>query len=124
MHDSRAPHGARGLKFAGQYGSRSDFRRAPHGARGLKLREDAIRALCKRSRPTRGAWIEIAWTGKGTPGNASRPTRGAWIEISPCALCVQGWQSRPTRGAWIEITDILRITLLQIIVAPHTGRVD
>ena len=33
--------------------------RAPHGARGLKWQRDGMHHRMKRSRPTRGAWIEI-----------------------------------------------------------------
>ena len=53
----------------------------------------------------------------------SRPTRGAWIEI-PFKRCVIPWElSRPTRGAWIEIV-IMRLHFFVVLVAPHTGRVD
>ena len=33
--------------------------RAPHGARGLKYRHCGVSVLNGRSRPARGAWIEI-----------------------------------------------------------------
>ena len=82
---SRAPHGARGLKYAvgQQYGGLSLSRpawgawieiqcfqgwfllivsRAPHGARGLKCHVVSVRALDVESRPARGAWIEISCT--------------------------------------------------------------
>ena len=56
---SRAPHGARGLKFTVKHGLISTIGRAPHGARGLKF--DIVRSELDTglSRPTRGAWIEI-----------------------------------------------------------------
>ena len=55
----RAPHGARGLKFTVKHGLISTIGRAPHGARGLKF--DIVRSELDTglSRPTRGAWIEI-----------------------------------------------------------------
>ena len=81
------------------------------------------------SRPTRGAWIEIATTTQvrmtmrsraphGARGlkslrfaslsslTPSRPTRGAWIEMPlPMYGSGESVKSRPTRGAWIEILD-------------------
>ena len=57
---SRAPHGARGLKyFVTTHNDGTGDRRAPHGARGLKYAETNAIAFAARSRPTRGAWIEI-----------------------------------------------------------------
>ena len=75
------------------------------------------------SRPTRGAWIEIAGRPQPYEQERSRPTRGAWIEIQ-----TMGWEcamakSRPTRGAWIEISLGIGIETVAR-VAPHTGRVD
>ena len=77
----RAPHGARGLKFGGIKNTVVSISRAPHGARGLKFLCPGIDFSLGESRPTRGAWIEMAggmWTRRICP---SRPTRGAWIEI-------------------------------------------
>ena len=58
---SRAPQGARGLKFLSVlwFYQVDIHRRAPQGARGLKslVRHKAIRG--RRSRPARGAWVEI-----------------------------------------------------------------
>ena len=53
----------------------------------------------------------------------SRPTRGAWIEIEIQEIVVTEQWSRPTRGAWIEILRLLRRVKWDA-VAPHTGRVD
>ena len=53
----------------------------------------------------------------------SRPTRGAWIEIILCSKNQHAAESRPTRGAWIEISHWLQ-TGGGVEVAPHTGRVD
>ena len=60
---SRAPHGARGLKHYGMDGNDFGFSRAPHGARGLKLvwYNNHVRKL--ESRPARGAWIETKTQG-------------------------------------------------------------
>ena len=51
--------------------------RAPHGARGLKFIPSFIRRIFGRSRPARGAWIEISRK-KGTTSPAlSRAPHGA-----------------------------------------------
>ena len=60
----------------------------------------------------------------GTPARKSRPTRGVWIEI--LILLVKEHRerkSRPTRGVWIEIQRSLCPLKFQA-VTPHTGRVD
>ena len=59
----RAPHGARGLKYACYRTLIKDFSRAPHGARGLKYPRTYSQASQNKSRPARGAWIEI-FTGR------------------------------------------------------------
>ena len=83
-----------------------------------------------KSRPARGAWIEmLVWAKGGTYQPRSRPARGAWIEIilKPSVSAVsecrapQGarglklkrfngtysvFTSRPARGAWIEIRTV------------------
>ena len=56
-------------------------RRAPHGARGLKFFLLGHKIRDGRSRPTRGAWIEIKTTRAAQSAGQSRPTRGAWIEM-------------------------------------------
>ena len=53
----------------------------------------------------------------------SRPARGAWIEIQHHGVHQGVPESRPAWGAWIEIPSIsLPVALL--IVAPRMGRVD
>ncbi|MDK2935814.1 MAG: hypothetical protein PWP62_822 [Eubacteriaceae bacterium] len=75
--------------------------RAPRGACGLKLIENNFLDEQKRSRPTRGVWIET-----GSPvGNPSL------------------YESRPTRGVWIE-TFNKSVIIPWFCVAPHAGRVD
>ena len=108
--------------------------RAPQGARGLKYFSALPGVSLARSRPTRGAWIEInsrilrrlsSWrrAPQGARGlkfcddpirdrraETSRPTRGAWIEISSCTRRrLRHRPSRPTRGAWIEISNACQI---------------
>ena len=71
----------------------------------MKFLPNGVSRAKERSRPTRGAWIEIASrkskceavarrAPQGARGLKSIPTRDAGLGI--------GW-SRPTRGAWIEI---------------------
>ena len=81
--------------------------RAPHGARGLKFTYNDLLEIGEKSRPTRGAWIEIKRILSGAPEIWSRPTRGAWIEIM--SLLSQAMEARarrlarPPRGAGKEI---------------------
>ena len=59
---SRAPQGARGLKFGNNRQITLRSSRAPQGARGLKsCRNRSDRAILP-SRPARGAWVEIYMT--------------------------------------------------------------
>ena len=57
------------------------FSRTPHGVRGLKSIVCAIFAVCPRSHPSRGAWIEMMLSCNVTSKRWSHPSRGAWIEI-------------------------------------------
>ena len=61
--------------------------RAPQGARGLKFKvgEDVMSET--ESRPARGAWIEINGGQRERILYQSRPARGAWIEISDYCSC-------------------------------------
>ena len=59
MKASRAPHGARGLKYHAFAGVVELLSRAPHGARGLKFHLAGEIGEVGLSRPARGAWIEI-----------------------------------------------------------------
>ena len=78
----------------------------------------------KKSRPARGAWVEISKQMYGENGQlTSRPARGAWVEIIPkiedaLAQC----ESRPARGAWVEIKKQSR-NFIGVLVAPRKGRV-
>ena len=55
--------------------------RAPHGARGLKFVDAGHVHAGRESRPARGAWIEIKEILAYGIKDLSRPARGAWIEI-------------------------------------------
>ena len=83
---------------------REHLSRAPQGARGLKFECTEYPAGSDSSRPARGAWVEILFQQGQTLPRSSRPARGAWVEISS-ALHPRPpeHQSRPARGAWVEI---------------------
>ena len=57
-----------------------------------------------RSRPARGAWVEILSLrlviSLFLP---SRPARGAWVEIDLQRRLQRAGESRPARGAWVEM---------------------
>ena len=55
----RAPQGARGLKFAETFAAAAGTGRAPQGARGLKYNMPSQMEHGSKSRPARGAWVEI-----------------------------------------------------------------
>ena len=101
--------------------------------------------MLPRSRPARGAWIEICQspcrlrrTLRRAPHGArglkcsiiasrpckagSRPARGAWIEISAVPSPPSGSGSRPARGAWIEIHTPLCSRSAFLCRAPHGAR--
>ena len=62
--------------------------RAPRGARGLKFKALPKAQRHILSRPARGAWIEIQYSYWAYMWNRSRPARGAWIEIlSKSSIC-------------------------------------
>ena len=98
-------------------------RRAPRGARGLKWSLPQTPSNLFRSRPSRGAWIEILMCTGAPSLKTSRPSRGAWIEMSFDRRSTSGFASRPSRGAWIEIRP-RSLVMLTTLVAPLAGRVD
>ena len=121
---SRAPQGARGLKFDARQGKIIHRRSRP--ARGAWVEITLARSRRRRrtpSRPARGAWVEIStFIGATRPSAASRPARGAWVEIRHGQQSLSLWQSRPVRGAWVEIGEgAADETALP--VAPRKGRV-
>ena len=126
-NSSRAPQGARGLKFLVFITTVTWIKSRP--ARGAWV-EMLVRAFCKSSgessRPARGAWVEIKSSGSITSEPKGRAPQGARGLKSPCGgkamLCScrapQGARglkckqmradgkdakSRPARGAWVEI---------------------
>ena len=125
---SRAPRGARGLKWVGlgrkpQRAGRScpsrgtwieiaaqqkrkaaPQRRAPRGARGLKFFCPAPARVGRGSCPSRGTWIEISFVSISSNVYWSCPSRGTWIEITSSLGIILGTLSScPSRGTWIEI---------------------
>ena len=103
LGSSRAPHGARGLKFLGQGHLLAQLAgRAPHGARGLKSGLKGPTISARTSRPARGAWIEINSKGGETTMRRSRAPHGA-------------------RGLKSVLCDAV---IVRRHVAPRTGRVD
>ena len=75
-----------------------------------------------RSRPARGAWVEIQHERNCEEQQQSRPARGAWVEIKKWEADAPHYKSRPARGAWVEI-DWISATIFDIAVAPRKGRV-
>ena len=74
---SRAPQGARGLKFLLMPSNTCLRRRAPQGARGLKYLRMSLYYLFQLSRPARGAWVEISPSTESTAITACRAPQGA-----------------------------------------------
>ena len=59
LENRRAPQGARGLKSRKSNNCGLSCSRAPQGARGLKFSLSSRVQPLPRSRPARGAWVEI-----------------------------------------------------------------
>ena len=99
------------------------------------------------SRPSRGAWIEIAWRITTADTGESRPSRGAWIEICYSSfplILIPGRAPRGARGLkFLALVAVLRAELSRaprgarglksnvkkgqtpsVAVAPLAGRVD
>ena len=55
--------------------------RAPRGARGLKYRKGYQYTDSQGSCPSRGTWIEIVVGANASDYELSCPSRGTWIEI-------------------------------------------
>ena len=100
---SRAPRGARGLKFIDFCTLRINLCRAPRGARGLKYTNTDLKANKYPSRPSRGAWIEIALMLSSVMSGSGRAPRGArGLKYVYSDLLELLEESRPSRGAWSE----------------------
>ena len=124
---SRAPYGARGLKFFCSLSLPTNIRRAPYGARGLKclyyrpvrqalvsrapygargLKSSAYerRLIYESSRPVWGAWIEIFQLDMDSSNKTSRAPYGArGLKFCKAVIFPVVFLSRPVWGAWIEI---------------------
>ena len=55
-------------------------------------------ALTQRSRPARGAWVEIFLNKSIFAAIASRPARGAWVEIPPRRAYTYWLRVAPRKG--------------------------
>ena len=76
-----------------------------------------------RSRPARGAWVEIPTPTGCATGDPSRPARGAWVEM-PCVTgSTKALPGRAPQGArgLKSLLYLLRPELAA--VAPRKGRV-
>ena len=144
---SRAPYGARGLKWSGIEITTCPGLSRPVWGAWIEICTPAVCALrCVRSRPVWGAWIEICvdYLNKislssrapyGARGlkymkhyqprdrRRSRPVWGAWIEIGTGAG-QQGadGRSRPVWGAWIEILAPVSVFRPALGRAPYGAR--
>ena len=122
ISSSRAPQGARGLKFWSTTGGTATTGRAPQGARGLKLALRRSLLLQEWSRPARGAWVEIMYSYFNPNPAGSRPARGAWVEISITTRATKPKTSRPARGAWVEIKQRTNLDCGRSRRAPQGAR--
>ena len=99
---SRAPQGARGLKFLGKTREAQRFCRAPQGARGLKSPSSPFGLWCTSSRPARGAWVEIASCASSAGDLTRRAPQGArglkYGDALLNALCISGRAPQGARG--------------------------
>ena len=105
---SRAPRGARGLKYGCRLTCGALTSRAPRGARGLKLRSISSIILTDASCPSRGTWIEIFKPGEASMNEVCRAPRGArGLKLLLVRLPPVSSVSCPSRGTWIEIVQYL-----------------
>ena len=81
--------------------------------------------IAKRSRPARGAWVEITlvkYRYHLIHCRAPQGARGLKFRETVDTI-VDGQVSRPARGAWVEIKSPSIYTVAPICVAPRKGRV-
>ena len=120
----RAPQGARGLKSGGRGWGAAQQRRAPQGARGLKSNRLIPRESWRRSRPARGAWIEIEKVRsarRAVEGRAPQGARGLKSRREPLPDHPDGRAPQGARGLKFQDGAQLRE---DVPVAPRKGRVD
>ena len=72
--------------------------RAPQGARGLKFVFLTLSLVTGLSRPARGAWVEIHIRINKPLISTSRPARGAWVEIKKTGNKYDFIQVAPRKG--------------------------
>ena len=121
----RAPQGARGLKLdlKGRI-IQTKPSRAPQGARGLKFAPSCGCGSCGRSRPARGAWVEIKKGGYPMHAQLRRAPQGArglkcHRRADPARLC----HRRAPQGAR-GLKYKIRLSMVnEPQVAPRKGRV-
>ena len=77
LENRRAPQGARGLKSRKSNNCGLSCSRAPQGARGLKFSLSSRVQPLPRSRPARGAWVEISSAHASAQAHARRAPQGA-----------------------------------------------
>ena len=70
--------------------------------------------ISSRSRPARGAWVEILVGEFFTSMITSRPARGAWVEILEYDSEQVISKSRPARGAWVEIIIVGKFCSVEV----------
>ena len=72
--------------------------RAPQGARGLKCSLIEYECIHRKSRPARGAWVEMRVPLRFPRPKLSRPARGAWVEIGYMLPIMQSIGVAPRKG--------------------------
>ena len=98
--------------------------RAPQGARGLKSMGERFAALTWRSRPARGAWVEMMANASLSQIEwLSRPARGAWVEIKRWAYYTHAHRRRAPQGARGLKSELPDEVIDAMLVAPRKGRV-
>ena len=90
----------------------------------MKSRGCCLTVAMEKSRPARGAWIEIASARVKSIFQRSRAPRGArGLKCHGALIRGRVLESRPARGAWIEI-GLSGVQIAGEKVAPREGRVD
>ena len=89
----------------------------------LLCKFDGVKSSNLLSRPTRGAWIEMAAVASVFIAGFSRAPHGARGLKSPATTgTTSSSRSRPTRGAWIEMSACARCAARRASRAPHGAR--
>ena len=75
-----------------------------------------------KSRPRKGAWIEMARVYVSEAASTCRPRKGAWIEMASWGSTISGGIVAPARGRGLKFTDMVRD--YQVDRSPPQGGVD